>query len=277
MKRFRLEQSGRDVVTSHSGLALVGLCINRHTDLAARANEVVPCAGIATADVFRTAVGLLALGQSDFEAATAKPGDRYFREALGIATVPSAETLRQRLDACPELLRAIVADATPELVRRAKAPVAALSTGHVPLDCDVTPRDNSKTHKEGVSYTYKGFTGYAPMGAYLGREGWCLELELRPGSQHAQKGFIAPCSTGCSTERGASWGPSVGSWCGSIAPTTPRRVESSSPTPRPPTGSSSGTPESKTSRPGGSGPSKKGRSSPISKSSAGERRCSRTS
>jgi hypothetical protein len=190
MKRFRLEQSGRDVVTSHSGLALVGLCLNRHTDLAARANEAVPCAGIATVDVLRTAVGLLTLGQSDFEAATGKREDRYFRQALGIATAPSAETLRQRLDACPEVVRLAVADATTELVRRAKAAVTGLATGHVPLDCDGTPMDNSKTRKEGVSYTYQGYDGYAPMAAYLGQEGWCLELELRPGSQHAQKGFL---------------------------------------------------------------------------------------
>jgi len=191
MKRFRIERSGRDTVTSHSGLALAGLCLNRHTDLPVRANEALPCAGIATADVVRTAVGLLTLGQSDFEAATSKRQDAYFRQALGIATtVPSAETLRQRLDAAPASLRHAVADATTELVRRVRAPVTALATGHVPLDCDVTPMDNSKTQKEGVSYTYKKFDGYAPMGAYLGREGWCLELELRPGSQHAQKGFI---------------------------------------------------------------------------------------
>ena len=28
------------------------------------------------------------------------------------------------------------------------------------------------------------------MAAYLGMEGWCLEVELRPGSQHSQKGFV---------------------------------------------------------------------------------------
>ena len=29
----------------------------------------------------------------------------------------------------------------------------------VPVDFDVTPMDNSKTCKEGVSYTYKGYDG----------------------------------------------------------------------------------------------------------------------
>lgn len=190
MKRFRIEQSNRDTVTSHSGLALAGLCVNRYTDLPARANEVAPCGGISTADVLRSCVGLLTLGQSDFEAVTGKRQDPYFRQALGLDQVPSAETLRQRCDEHAQRLRVAVAHATTELVRRAKAPVTGLATGHVPLDCDVTPFDNSKTRKEGVSRTYQGYHGYAPIGAYLGLEGWCLELELRPGSQHSQKDFL---------------------------------------------------------------------------------------
>ena len=52
------------------------------------------------------------------------------------------------------------------------------------------PQDNSNTSKEGVSRTYKQFDGYAPIAAYLGMEGWCLEVELRPGSQHSQDGFV---------------------------------------------------------------------------------------
>lgn len=52
----------------------------------------------------------------------------------------------------------------------------------------MSPFDNSKTHKEGVSRTYKGCDGYAPIFAYLGREGWLVNLELREGSQHCQKG-----------------------------------------------------------------------------------------
>ncbi len=35
--------------------------------------------------------------------------------------------------------------------------------GHAALDMDVFPMDNSQTSKEGVSYTYKGYDGYAPI------------------------------------------------------------------------------------------------------------------
>jgi hypothetical protein len=50
--------------------------------------------------------------------------------------------------------------------------------------------DNSNTKKEGVSRTYQGFDGYAPIAAYLALEGWLMEIELRDGSQHSQNGFI---------------------------------------------------------------------------------------
>jgi hypothetical protein len=33
MKRFIIEQSDNEFYTSHSGLALIGLCINRFSDL----------------------------------------------------------------------------------------------------------------------------------------------------------------------------------------------------------------------------------------------------
>jgi len=36
-----------------------------------------------------------------------------------------------------------------------------------------------------VSRTYQGVDGYTPIAAYLGNEGWCVALELRPGSQHS--------------------------------------------------------------------------------------------
>ena len=45
-------------------------------------------------DILRSYVGLLATGQSDYEAVSNRKEDEYFREALGIGQVPSAETLR---------------------------------------------------------------------------------------------------------------------------------------------------------------------------------------
>ena len=66
--RFTIEQSDTEFYTSQSGMALVGLAINRYTTLASRLAKAAPCQGIATADVLRSYLGLLCQGKSDFEA-----------------------------------------------------------------------------------------------------------------------------------------------------------------------------------------------------------------
>ena len=136
-------------------------------------------------------VALLCLGKSDFEAIDAFRADAYFHTALGLGQVPSAATLRQRLDAHAAGFKDAVIAAGIEFLRRCKAPITPLANGLVALDADVTPMNNAKTKKEGVSLTYKGEDGFAPMAAYLGQEGYCLELELREGRQHCQKGTPA--------------------------------------------------------------------------------------
>lgn len=188
MQRFIIEQSEADI-TSHSGLALVGVALNQYTTLAQQATRTIPqLRGIAHADILRSYIGLLCLGKNDFEAVSNVHEDDFFRTAMGIDTIPSTETLRQRLDAQAKHLLPLVNEASIEFLANVGVRCTALATGHVPLDADVTPFDNSQTKKEGVSRTYKGFDGYAPMAAYLGREGYCLEMELREGKQHCQSG-----------------------------------------------------------------------------------------
>lgn len=189
MKRFILERSATEFYTSHSGLALVGLALNRYTDLIKQARTIPKRHGIPNVDLIRTFTGLLCVGKSDFEAVENARGDRYFREALGIKQMPSSARLRQRFDEDAQALIPLLDEASVEFLVRSQAPIAPLWTGHVALDMDVFPMDNSKTTKEGVSYTYKGHDGYAPMAAYLGAEGWCLACELREGKQNAQKEF----------------------------------------------------------------------------------------
>lgn len=189
--RFKLEQSKQEFYTSNSGLALVGVALNRYTTLTSRIDKAAPKRGIATSDVVRSYLGLLCQGKSDF--AAIRPffeDDKFFRASLGLTKTPSPETLRQRLDQFAEVLRTIVDFCSVEFLKKAKAQLSPLSTGHMPLDLDVFTLDNSDTKKEGVSYTYRGFNGYAPLGVWLGLEGWCLEIEQRPGSQHAQEDFI---------------------------------------------------------------------------------------
>ena len=112
MKQFVLEQSKKEFYTSHSGLALVGLCLNKLCSLPAKARNAFPVSsgGIGLDDIIRSYVGLLTIGKSDFEAITDCHDDDHFSQSLGVGRVPSAETLRQRLDeVAPDLLR--IADA----------------------------------------------------------------------------------------------------------------------------------------------------------------------
>ena len=193
MKRFILEQSNDEFYTSHSGLALVGLCINKLGEMSrtvGRRNKEHADV-ISGADLLRSYLGLLCLGKSDYEAVTPMREDAHFKNALGISNVPSAERLRQRLDLEPETHLAIADKCSIALLKNAEVPLSPVETGHIPLDADVFPQDNSGTKKEHVSRTYKGCDGYAPIAAYIGMEGWCLEVELRPGSQHSQAGFPA--------------------------------------------------------------------------------------
>lgn len=191
MKRFIIEKSADEFYTSHSGLALVGLGINRYTSLSAKIKKAMPdTKDISNTDIIRSYIGLLSLGKSDYEAITDMKHDKYFRESLGIKQVSSRETLRQRLDETAKILQPVASSTYTEFIHKAKAKVSPLAMGHVAVDIDVFCMDNSGTQKEGSTYTYHGYDGYAPIGAYLGEEGWCINLEFREGSQHSQNNFI---------------------------------------------------------------------------------------
>jgi len=191
MKKIIIEQSDKELYTGHSGLGLIGLLLNEHTTMIRLASQSVPGnPSVSHGDCLTSYIGLLALGKSDFEAATGVRRDEWFKSALGIRKVPSAETLRQRLDRFAPAFEKCVGTATTELLTNTRVPITATDSGQVPLDIDVFTLDNSNTKKEGVSYTYQGYDGYAPIAAYLGLEGWCVGMELREGSQHSQTNFI---------------------------------------------------------------------------------------
>lgn len=191
MKRFIIEQSDDEFYSSTSGIALVGLALNRFTNITSSLAKAVPLShGISHADVIRSYCALLAQGKSDFAAIEQHREDDFFREALGLSQVPSEATMRQRMDEnTAEFLR-VVSWSSVEFLMKTESPLTLLSTGHVALDIDSFAMDNSDTKKEGVSRTYRNFDGYLAIPAYLADEGWLLECSLLPGSEHPQKAFI---------------------------------------------------------------------------------------
>jgi len=195
MIKFKLKQSESILLTSQAGLVFVGSALKHFVDID-RLDEGFPSSGIATSDMVRSYVGLLATGKSDFEAIENAREDEFFTRALGVKQVASSATLRQRFDELGERARLVVDELSVPLLKAGGAPIGALSSGHVAVDIDVFPMDNSATRKQGVGRTYAGYDGYAPIAAYLGEEGWCLGLELRPGTQHSAKdtpAFVTRC------------------------------------------------------------------------------------
>ncbi len=200
MTYFELSQS-QENLTSHSGLALFG-AVFEQTQLDQRVNQFKLAGAkrepdISHSDILKSYIGLLGLGQSDYEQIEPFRGDELvFKLPLGLEAVPSSATLRQRLNqlatmaAAPSLLTVIKEESLASL-KQAGATFSPTLRELIPLDIDVSPFDNSKSHKEDVSRTYKGFDGYAPILAYLGLEGYMMNVELRPGKQHCQNGTPA--------------------------------------------------------------------------------------
>jgi len=176
-------------LSSHGGLALVGRLFKR-INLPAMVDPQYPVrAGIANSDILKCYLALLTLGKNDFEAVEGFRSQRFAHQALGLRAVPSSATLRQRFDAMgtdwSELADRINRAVLSTQINGAPIDFGALSTGHLPLDIDTFVMDQSDTAKEGVSWTYAGVQGYCPIALYLGTRGYCLELDLRPGSQHS--------------------------------------------------------------------------------------------
>jgi hypothetical protein len=186
-------KEGDERLSSHSGLALIGALINR-THLRERLNQTVliNCREpkISHSDMVFAMTGLLALGKPDYEAIEPFRDNPFFSQTLGLEVCPSSSALRQRIDVIGNAFDSIIKEESAELVRHTAPQISPVQTScgdFVPFDVDVSPFDNSKTSKQGVSRTYKGYDGYSPIFAYIGKEGYLVNLELREGSQHCQK------------------------------------------------------------------------------------------
>ena len=183
MSRFKLKASKKEF-TSYAGLALVGQCLDMINVEAVVDGRIPVSQGIKTSDIVKSATGLLSIGKSDFEAIEPFREDRFFKQALNLRKVPGSVWLRQRLDRVSGALREPLDEMSVRLIERAVAPITP-HKGYVCLDMDTFVMDQSGSKKEDVSRTYQGVDGYTPVAAYLGNEGWCVGLELRPGRWHS--------------------------------------------------------------------------------------------
>lgn len=191
MKNIKIEFTNERIIPA-SGLAVVGAILAK-SDFVKRCNrmDVTPNRSqhqIKNGDILLTYIGMLCMGRPQYEAVHEMDDDQeFYKYALGITrSIPSEETLRQRMDDIGSSLRSHILAENVEMLRMNGIVPSKLPNGFVPVDIDVTPFDNSKTKKEGVSRTYKGYDGYAPIMAYIGTEGYLINAQLREGKQHCQ-------------------------------------------------------------------------------------------
>jgi hypothetical protein len=187
MRLIQVKQLDYDL-TPTAGLALVGHFLKTLAPALADVDAALPVrTGVATSDIVRSYLGLLVQGKSDFDAIENLRADKFFKQALGIGLLPSSPTLRQRMDANASSLADQVMPMNERLLARHAPDYGVLPCGWLPVDIDTFAMDNSGTSKEGVGRTYAGVDGYCPLAAYLGSHGFCLDLVLRPGTQHSVK------------------------------------------------------------------------------------------
>ena len=159
MGKIEVVLSDERLITS-SGLCMVGQAMAK-SDLIKKAarmrTDKRSQPQIKNGDILLTEIGMLTLGKTDFDYVNEFHKDEeYYKMSLGIAYgIPSESTLRMRLDAIGQSMNGEILSGNISLFKACHVQPTALTNGMVPLDIDVTPFDNSKSHKEGVSRTYK--------------------------------------------------------------------------------------------------------------------------
>ncbi|MBF9018030.1 IS1380 family transposase [Oceanispirochaeta sp. M2] len=176
-----------DKLSSTGGMALVGKILER-----IKFGKRVKPIGLKHLHVLKSIVGLYTQGRTSFEEIDLFREDSFFRDSFDLKYVPAKETVRLYLEKMiPEksLVNMEIEKSSIELLKSSQLTTIEIENRqYLPVDIDTSPMDNSKSHKEGVSRTYKQFDGYHPIFCYIGREGYMVNTELREGKQHCQKG-----------------------------------------------------------------------------------------
>ena len=152
-----------------------------------------------TSTIVRSTIGLMTAGNSSYADIEKFRSDFLFRKVAG-DKIPSQETYRQRLDALAEKdwQRILDVNVSEQLCRVNLTRIDVDGEKLIPLDIDVSVFEDIASHKEGIAMSYHKVNGFAPIFCYAGREGFMVANELRPGSQHSEKGavkFLKWCST----------------------------------------------------------------------------------
>ena len=118
-------------------------------------------------EVIRCMFGLLIQGRTSYEEIALYRNSSIFKKAFDLCYVPAKETLRiylKKIASYGKLIQKALLIVNLNLLKEVSfTPVTIGKYNYVPIDIDVSPMDNSRTEKEGVGRTYKGYDGFAPI------------------------------------------------------------------------------------------------------------------
>ena len=183
-------ESTTELIESKGGLLLAGKIA-----VMAGLTKIQSAASKAAANIIVSLFAIFMEGKTDFASMDEKRRSIFFKQTLGLVIVYAKETVRLYCEKLASDEEGIIGQLQGSSVKIiSNGPLHGIPIGkkeYMPVDVDNTGMNNSKTKKEGVSRTYLNFDGYNPIFAYVGKEGYMLDCELRPGSQHCQNGTAA--------------------------------------------------------------------------------------
>ena len=181
-------------INGQGGLILVGRLLNKACKLPElfSSQKLAPNQLFSDCDILKTAIGLLSQARTHFSDVELFRGEesQMMQHGLDIKAIPSESRFRQLFNKIAKRTPAMdtLRQASQNLLKSIKP--TAIKVGEelfIPNDIDVTPLNNEGSNREDIGFTYKGFMGFAPIMSNLGKEGYLLHHELRPGVQHSQK------------------------------------------------------------------------------------------
>jgi len=181
-------------INAQGGLILVGQLLNKFCKLPElfSSQKIALNQSFSDGNILKISIGLLCQGRthfSDVELFRGEAGE-IMRHGLEVNAIPSEASFRQHFNKIAKRTPAMdtLQEANQNLLKSVTpTPIKVGAELFIPNDIDVTPLNNEGSHREDIGFTYKGFMGFAPIMSNLGKEGYLIHHELRPGVQHSQK------------------------------------------------------------------------------------------
>lgn len=186
-----------DRINAQGGLHLIGTLIDKFSglrngfgdDASKRSDRR------SDADILISQLGLLVQGRTHYEdielfRVPQQREHEHFAQSLGLAQVPSEPILRQRLKALAHndaVAAQLDADNLALIKQHGPATLTVQGRRYIPCDIDVSPFDNSRSHREQLGRTYNAWTALRPSSPTSARRAGCCTTNCAPARSIVRK------------------------------------------------------------------------------------------